>query len=41
MPSCAVAVYQLERSEKPLQDAVRVNGKKGATTDIKALVPST
>ena len=32
--------YQLEKGGKPLLDAVRENCEKGATTDIKAPVPS-
>ena len=33
-------VYLLEKGDMPLSDAVGTNCKNGATTDIKAQVPS-
>ena len=39
-PSCVLIDYHSERGGMPLHDAVRVNNKRGATTDIKAQVPS-
>ena len=39
-PSCTLVAYHVGRSGMPLHDAILLNYNKGATTDIKAHVPS-